>query len=40
MSPSVDWIFIGIFQAKRLGIDFDKWRKVITDMEVLSGILN
>ncbi len=40
MSPSVDWIFIDIFPAKRLGIDFDEWRKVITDKEVLSGMLN
>jgi hypothetical protein len=35
----VEWIFIGIFSAKRLGIDCNEWRKVITDREVLNDIL-
>ena len=35
----VEWIFIGIFSAERLGIDCNEWRKVITDREVLSEIL-
>ena len=35
----VEWIFIGIFSAERLGIDRDEWWKVITDRAVLSDIL-
>ena len=35
----VEWIFIGVFPAKRLGIDRNEWRKVITDREVLREIL-
>ena len=35
----VEWNFIGIFSAKRLRIDCNEWRKVITDREVLSDIL-
>ena len=37
---NMEWIFIGIFSAKRLGIDCNEWRKVITDREVLSRILS
>jgi len=36
----VEYVFIGIFSAKRLGIDRNEWWKVITDKEVLSDILN
>ncbi|MCZ2808600.1 MAG: hypothetical protein O2V44_04505 [Candidatus Bathyarchaeota archaeon] len=36
----VEYIFIGIFSAERLGIDRNEWWKVITDKEVLSDILN
>jgi hypothetical protein len=36
----VEYIFIGIFSAKRLGIDRNEWWKVITDRGVLSDILN
>ncbi|MCP8304031.1 MAG: hypothetical protein H3Z50_00955 [archaeon] len=36
----VEWISIGIFPAKKLGIDRNEWRKVITDREVLSTILS
>lgn len=35
----VVWVFIGVFPASTLGIDQNEWRKVITDKEVLSGIL-
>ena len=35
----VEWVFIGIFSAERLGIDRDEWWKVITDKEVLRDIL-
>ncbi|MHA2428062.1 MAG: rolling circle replication-associated protein [Candidatus Hermodarchaeia archaeon] len=35
----VEWIFIGIFPAKKLGIDRNEWWKVITDRGVLSEIL-
>jgi hypothetical protein len=35
----VEWVFIGIFSAKRLGIDRNEWWKVITDRGVLSDIL-
>jgi hypothetical protein len=36
----VEYVFIGIFSAKRLGIDRNEWWKIITDKEVLSDILN
>ena len=35
----VEWIFIGIFSAKRLGIDCNEWRKTITDRAILNRIL-
>ena len=36
----VEWVFIGIFTAKRLGIDCNKWRKIIVDKEILNEILS
>ena len=36
----VEWVFIGIFTAKRLGIDYNEWRKIIVDKEILNEILN
>jgi hypothetical protein len=36
----ISWIFIGIFQASKLGIDHNEWRKVITNREVLAEILS
>jgi hypothetical protein len=33
------WVFIGIFQASKLGIDSSEWRKVLTDKGVLKEIL-
>jgi hypothetical protein len=39
VSLKVEYIFIGIFSAKRLGIDWNEWWKVITDREVLRDIL-
>jgi hypothetical protein len=36
----VEWVFIGIFSAERLGIDRDEWWKVITDKEVLRDIMS
>jgi hypothetical protein len=36
---SIQWVLIGIFSAKRLGIDRNEWRKTITDRKVLSEIL-
>lgn len=39
ISLNVEFIFIGIFSAKKLGIDLNEWRKVITDKKVLSEIL-
>jgi hypothetical protein len=35
----VEWIFIGIFSAKRLGLDRNEWWKTITDREILNQIL-
>jgi hypothetical protein len=35
----VEYIFVGIFSAKRLGIDRNEWWKVITDIAVLNDIL-
>jgi hypothetical protein len=35
----VRWILVGIFSAKRLGIDCNEWRKTITDKKILSEIL-
>ena len=35
----IKWILIGIFSAKRLGIDCNEWRRTITDKGVLSEIL-
>jgi hypothetical protein len=35
----VEWGFIGVFSAQRLGIDRNEWRKIITDREVLRDIL-
>lgn len=40
ISLKVEWVFIGIFSAKRLGIDRNEWWKVITDREVLHDILS
>lgn len=37
---NVEYIFVGIFSAKRLGIDRNEWWKVITDKEVLCDILS
>lgn len=39
ISLKVEWIFIGVLSAQRLGIDRNEWRKVITDGEVLHDIL-
>lgn len=39
MSLKVEYLFIGIFHAKRLGIDRNEWWKVIIDKEVLREIL-
>ena len=43
MSLNVVWVKIGekgeLFSAKKLGIDLNEWRKVITDRKVLSKIL-
>jgi len=36
----IEYIFVGIFSAKRLGIDRNEWWKVITDKEVLCDILS
>jgi len=36
----VEWIFIGIFSAKRLGLDRNEWWKDITDKGVLNDILS
>ncbi|MDQ1280582.1 MAG: hypothetical protein QG670_1845, partial [Thermoproteota archaeon] len=33
------WVFIGIFSTEKLGITHNKWRKTITDREVLNEIL-
>lgn len=35
----VEYVFIGIFHAKRLGIDHNEWWKKITDREILNEIL-
>ena len=35
----IQWILIGVFSAKRLGIDGNEWRKTITDRIILSEIL-
>jgi hypothetical protein len=38
----IQWIFIGVFSAKRLGINGNEWRKTMrarTDMKILSSIL-
>ena len=40
VSLKVEWVFIGVFSAQRLGIDRNEWRKVITDREVLCDILS
>lgn len=40
ISLNTVWVFIGIFPAKRLRIDRNKWWKVITDREILNEILN
>ena len=39
ISLGIQWILIGVFSAKRLGIDRNEWRKTITDKKVLSEIL-
>jgi hypothetical protein len=39
ISLKVEGVFIGIFSAKRMGIDLNEWRKTITDREVLNEIL-
>ena len=39
ISLKVEYVFIGIFHAKRLGIDGNEWWKTITDREVLNDIL-
>ncbi len=40
ISLEVEYLFIGIFSAERLGIDRNEWRKIITDRDVLLDILN
>jgi hypothetical protein len=37
---NVEWIFIGIFSAKRLGIERNEWWKVIANKEALCDILS
>jgi len=39
MHLKIEYLFIGIFHAKRLAIDCNEWRKVITDKKVLREIL-
>jgi hypothetical protein len=36
----IQWILIGVFSAKRLGIDCNEWRKTITNKKILGEILN
>jgi hypothetical protein len=36
----VEWIFIGIFSASKLGIDRNEWWKVIVNKEILNNILD
>jgi hypothetical protein len=35
----IQWIIIGVFSAKQLGINRNEWRKTITDNKILSEIL-
>ena len=39
ISLGIQWILIGVFSAKRLGIDGNEWRKTITDKDILRTIL-
>ena len=39
VSLKVEYIFIGIFHAKKLGIDHNEWWKRITDRAILNEIL-
>ena len=39
LSLNVEYIFIGIFHAKKLGIDGNDWWKIIADRAVLNEIL-
>ena len=36
----IEWVFIGIFTASKLGIDHNEWRKVIKDKVILNKILD
>jgi len=39
ISIEVEWIFIVIFPAKKLGTGCNEWREVISNSEVLYEIL-
>ncbi len=36
----VEWIFIGVFSASKLGITSNAWRKTITDRAIFNEILD
>ena len=38
MQCKVEWIFIGIFSASKLGIDYNEWWKVIINNEILNNL--
>jgi hypothetical protein len=40
LQHNVEWIFIGVFSASKLGIDRNEWWKVIVDKEILNEILD
>jgi hypothetical protein len=40
LQRKVEWIFIGVFSASKLGIDRNEWGKVIVDKEILNEILD
>jgi hypothetical protein len=40
VARAIVWVFIGIFPATKLRIDYNEWRKVLTDKEVLKEIIS
>ncbi len=40
LKQQVKWVFIGVFSASNLGIDWNEWWKVIVDTEILNEILD